>query len=185
MKDKIQTKRLTLRWPQLSDVGALSRLAGEFEIARMTGSFPHPFPPLSAEFRLMLLKQQWRHGLAFPYAITLDGGELIGMAELFRKTSDDVFELGYWVGRPFWGQGYATEASQALLENAHKLLGISQVKAGAFTDNAASLRVLGKLGFVMTGHDEAYFSMARMENAPSHLLELDLDKYISGEGRAA
>lgn len=185
MKATIKTKRLTLRWPELSDVDALSRLAGEFEIARMTGSFPHPFPPLSAEFRLMFLKQQWRRGLAFPYAITLDGGELIGMVELFRKTAEDDFTLGYWVGRPFWGQGYATEASQALLEHAHKTLGVTQIKAGAFIDNPASLRVLSKLGFVITGLDEACFSVARMENTQSHLLELNLDGRAFLEGQVA
>ncbi len=175
MKDLITTGRLTLRWPSLDDVDALSTLAGEFEIACMTGSFPHPFPPLAAEFRLMFLKQQWRQGLAFPYAITLDGDELIGMVDLFRKTTDDDFELGYWVGKPYWGQGYATEAARALMQQARTTLGIDRIQAGVFTDNPASLRVLQKLGFVITGHDDTYFSMARMQNAESHLLELNLD----------
>ena len=177
MKDKIATKRLTLRQLELSDVDALSRLGGEFDIARMTGSFPHPFPPLSAEFRLMYLKQKWRQGLAHSYAITLDGGELIGMVDLFRATSNDDFEIGYWLGKPFWGQGYATEAARAVLEEARLSLGVSLIKAGAFTDNPASLRVLEKLGFVMTGVAEPYFSMARMKNTPSQSFELDLDKF--------
>jgi len=185
MTDPIQTKRLTLRAPQLSDVDALSRLAGEFEIARMTASFPHPFPPLSAEFRLMYLKQQWRHGLAISYAITRNGGELMGMIDLFRKTTDDDFELGYWVGKAFWGCGYATEAAAAVLEHARSSLNLSHIKAGAFTDNPASLRVLQKLGFVITGLDDAYFSMARMQNAPSHELELDLDKLVPPDVQAA
>jgi len=176
MKDKIKTERLILRWPELTDVDALSTLAGEFDIARMTGSFPHPFPPLSAEFRLMFLKQQWRRGLAFPYAITLDGGELIGMVDLFRKTTDDTFELGYWVGKPYWGQGFATEAVKALIQEARAKLNITHLDAGVFTDNPASLRVLEKIGFVITGQDDGYFSMARMENAKSYLLALELDE---------
>ncbi|MEP1231493.1 MAG: GNAT family N-acetyltransferase [Litorimonas sp.] len=174
MKDILTTDRLTLRRVTLDDIAALSNLAGDYEIARMTGSFPHPFPPLSAEFRLMYLKQQWRRDLAFPYAITLDGKDLIGMADLFRKTTSDHFELGYWVGRPFWGQGYATEAASALIQHAQRTVGITYIKAGVFTDNPASLRVLTKLGFTLTGLDEAYFSMARMENAKSHLLELNM-----------
>ena len=175
MKDKITTDRLTLRRVTLDDVQDLSRLAGDYEIARMTGSFPHPFPLLSAEFRLMYLTQQWRQGLAFPYAITLDGSALIGMVDLFRKSAEHDFELGYWVGRPFWSCGYATEAARALMQHAHMTLGIHHIKAGVFTDNPASLRVLTKLGFTLTGLDEGYFSMARMEKAQSHLLELDIE----------
>jgi len=173
MKDKIETKRLTLRQLELSDVDALSRLGGEFDIACMTGSFPHPFPPLSAEFRLMYLQQQWRQGLAYPYAVTLDDDELIGIVNIFRRHANAELEISYWLGKPYWGQGYATEAAQAIIDEAHRTIGATTIIAGVFVDNPASLHILQKLGFKLTGESGMYFSMTRLKNV--HCLDLRLD----------
>lgn len=175
MRDEIKTERLVLRQLQLSDAKAFSVLAGDYDISKMTGSIPHPFPLYSAEFKIMYMRQQKKRGLAYPYAITRDGGALIGVMDLFRNTPDAVLEIGYWIGKPYWGQGLSTEAARVIMQEAQNRLGVKALMAGAYTDNPASLRVLEKLGFRPTGEEDLYFSMARLKKVPSLNLRLDFE----------
>lgn len=169
MRNKIETKRLVLRQLELRDAKAFSELGTDIDVARMTGSLPHPFPLLAAEFKIMDLRAQKRRGLAQPYAITLKDGsdDLIGVVDLFKRSADTLWEIGYWVGRPYWGQGLMTETCSAILAEADSTLGREDRVAGAFTDNPGSARVLEKLGFERSGETEPYFSMARLEKAQS------------------
>ena len=172
MKETLETERLFLRQLRDEDAVALSKYGSNFDIARMTGSFPHPFPLLSAEFKILHLRAQNRRNLAYPYAITEKGNDsMIGIVDLFRRTETDNLEFGYWIGEPFWGKGYASEACRALMGEADRHFGSSPLKAGVFSDNPASVRVLEKLGFRLTGKKEQYFSMARLKKAESVLLE--------------
>ena len=174
MRDEIRTERLVLRQLTLDDAKAFSELADDYDIAKMTGSLPHPMPLYSAEFKIMYLHRQKQRGLAYPYAITRDGGELIGVMDLSRSAQDTVLEIGYWIGKPFWGQGLSTEAAKGIIQEARDTLGVSALVAGVFADNPASLRVLEKLGFQPTGHKEMYFCMARLKKVRSINLRLDL-----------
>lgn len=168
MRDIIETKRLVLRQIELCDAAAFSKLGSDFDIARMTGSFPHPLPLISAEFKVMHLRALKRRGLAHPYAITVKGDDaLVGVADLFKRSTDALWEIGYWIGRPYWGKGYITEACSALLAEANSTLGHADRIAGVFTDNPGSARVLEKLGFKAIGQIEQYFSMGRLKKAPS------------------
>ncbi len=167
MRRIIHTNRLALRPITLNDAPAFSRLAGEFEIARMTGSIPSPFPLLSAEIRTMMFSSAWRQGQEYSYAITMDQTELMGVTSLFKRKISDGFELGYWIGRPFWGNGYMTEACAAIISAAEDDLGLDVITAGVFADNPGSIRVLQKLGFISTGQIDDYFSIARLQKAKS------------------
>lgn len=168
MQDIIQTDRLVLRQLEDRDAVPFSKYGTDLDIARMTGSFPHPFPLLSAEFKVLHLRAQKRRGLAHPYAITRkDEGTLIGVADLFKRSAESLWEIGYWVARPFWGQGFMTEACSALLDEADQTLGKADRVAGVFTDNPGSARVLEKLGFERQGQPDFYFSMARLKKAKS------------------
>jgi RimJ/RimL family protein N-acetyltransferase len=134
----------------------------------MTGSIAYPYPVLSAEFKIMTFHAAKRRGLAHPYAITLPGeGALIGVTDLFKRSADSLWEIGYWIGRPYWGQGFMTEACSALLTEADEALGCEDRVAGVFTDNPGSARVLEKLGFERCGQPEYYFSMGRLRKALS------------------
>jgi RimJ/RimL family protein N-acetyltransferase len=175
MRHQIKTERLVLRPLMLEDAPAFSKLASDYDIAKMTGSIPHPFPLFSAEFKIMYLRRQKERGLAYPYAITRDGKELIGVIDLFRSAPDAALEIGYWLGKAYWGQGLVTEAAKAIIQEARQSLGVKALLAGAFTDNPASLTVLKKLGFLPTGEEEMYFSMARMKKARSINFRLDID----------
>lgn len=168
MPDVLNTPRLALRPLRLSDATDFSVLANDFDIGRMTGSFPHPFPQLSAEFFIMKFAARRARAVAYPYAITKPSEDrLLGVMDIFKNTQDQ-WELGYWLGRPAWGQGFATEAGAALIDTARTVLGVQRIEACVFTDNPGSARVLEKLGFKQAeGGACSGFSMSRMESAPS------------------
>ena len=90
----------------------------------------------------------WAGGKSRPLAITLDG-ELIGGIGVGTKPdrSDEEWELGYWLGEPYWNRGYASEAAIAVRDYAFEVVGLQQIVAGHYADNHASGRVLTKLGF--------------------------------------
>lgn len=96
----------------------------------------------------------------------------------------DAVELGYWIARQHWGQGYATEAGRAVLEIA-RTLGHCRVVAGHFLDNPASGRVLEKLGFAATGEVRKRHSCARGQEVLSRELALDLASVNARVARAA
>lgn len=170
MRDRLETERLILRPLELSDAGAFSTLASDYAISSMTGSFPHPFPQLATEFKIMQLRAARHNNKGYPYAITRrECDSLIGVINL-HSMPDGQLELGYWIGHPFWGHGYATEAGQAFLAEVDRTLDIPYVDAGIFQDNPASGRVLEKLGFNYTGKEDSLFSMSRMAKAPGKLL---------------
>ncbi|MFN3990011.1 MAG: GNAT family N-acetyltransferase [Erythrobacter sp.] len=112
------------------------------------------------------------------FLVTLPGTGVIGSAGLGAHEGET--ELGYWIAREHWGQGYATEAARAVLRIAHTL-GHRRIIAGHFTDNPAAGRVLAKLGFVPTGAITQRHSLAR--GAHAELVEYALD-LAAGEGEA-
>ncbi len=174
LPDNLIGPRLTLRPLVMDDAPRFATFASDYDIARMTGSFPRHFPQIFAEFRILYMQSQKRRRLSFNYAVTQIGdNKIIGITDLFRPSEDDIFEIGYWIAKPFWNQNYATEACQIIIKAARERLGIKQLKAGVFSDNPASLRVLEKLGFEISGPSNTYFSMARMENAESINLMLN------------
>lgn len=96
-------------------------------------------------------------GADFVFAADAEGEGLVGVVGA-HKRPDDSFEIGYWLGRPYWGQGFATEALRGFLSEAR---GLGVLQAGHFIDNAASGRVLQKGGFAYTGEIEDMYSLGR------------------------
>jgi len=167
VRDRLQTDRLVLRTLKLSDAERYANLVSDWDIAKMTGSLPYPMPVLSAEIKIEMLLSRRRRGLAFPYAITKDGKDLLGVMDIFKSTEARDFELGYWVARECWGKGYAVESAKAVMTEAQTSLGANKFVAGVFADNPASMSVLHKLGFRKVGSDGDYFSMARLKHMES------------------
>ncbi len=174
MRDILQTERLVLRTLRLSDAKAYSKYASDWDLARMTGSLPYPIPLISAEIKIEMLLSRRRRGQAYPYAITRNGEDMIGVMDIFLRDEKSDFELGYWIARDHWGHGYAPEAAMAVMEEGQRHFGVNRYIAGVFADNPASIRVLTKLGFKSTGSDGDYFSMARLKHAESIGFALDL-----------
>jgi RimJ/RimL family protein N-acetyltransferase len=108
---------------------------------------------------------------------------LVGACGLARRPSGAV-EIGYWIGRPHWGQGFATEACTALIQIA-RMLGLGRLEASHFLDNPASGRVLEKLHFEPLGITTTRASCARAAEAPARLFRLNLDGAKAKEAMAA
>jgi ribosomal-protein-alanine N-acetyltransferase len=146
--EPIATERLVLRKLETRDRARLVEFANNWRVAKNLGTMPYPYTQAAADEWLGKQAELWAGGKSKPVAITLDG-ELIGGAGVGIRPDrdDDEWELGYWLGEPYWNRGYASEAGLALRDYAFEVVGLSQIIAGHYADNHASGRVLTKLGF--------------------------------------
>ena len=143
LPDTIETDRLTLRAPNMADAPALHHLANNKTIHKFLSSLPFPYTRAHAvDFITSLARTKNEH----TYALTTKDDDFIGVISwhLDRKPG---LELGYWIGAPYWGKGYATEAARALVHATLKT-GQHTLTARAMTKNPGSIRVLEKTGFI-------------------------------------
>jgi len=141
----LETKRLALRAPRLEDAKSVAALANDRRIAENTARIPHPYRMTDAEG---FISGANKAGDAV-FLITLRDGTIVGGCGIVSE--DETPELGYWLGVPYWGNGYATEALHAVVDYAFTDLGHEALQAGARVTNPASRRVLEKCGFQWTG----------------------------------
>lgn len=164
----IETQRLTLRVPAKADVERVAAFCVDHDVARMTTRMPSPYTRAHAEDFVVRCGTQDR-ARDNTFAIELAEEGLIGVLGMFT-TAEDQVELGYWIGRPYWGRGYASEATKAALDWARATWRKRYVVAGHFADNEASGRVLVKAGFLYTGVVEHKPSIARGEIAATRMM---------------
>jgi RimJ/RimL family protein N-acetyltransferase len=143
----LETKRLMLRAPRRGDVKAVAGLANDRRIAENTARIPHPYRVDDAKEWIAASNT---HAGETTFAVTLTDGTLIGACG-FDLREDPVPEIGYWLGAPYWGNGYATEAVRAVIDYAFGDCDHEALQAGARVTNPASRRVLEKCGFQWTG----------------------------------
>ncbi|MDM7999152.1 MAG: GNAT family N-acetyltransferase [Dehalococcoidia bacterium] len=149
----LHTRRLLLRRFRPEDAATVQALAGDRDIASTTATIPHPYEDGVAEAWIATHDQAFRDGKSVILAITLPPtGELIGATGLEICTEHRRAELGYWVGKPYWNNGYCTEAAGAMLEYGFEVLGLDRIFAHHFTRNPASGRVMQKLNMKHEGH---------------------------------
>jgi ribosomal-protein-alanine N-acetyltransferase len=151
-RPSLHTERLLLRPFSLADAQAVQSLAGEREIAAMTLTIPHPYEDGMAEAWISTHQEAFEKGEAVFFAITLrSDGTLIGAMSLEINQQHLRAELGYWIGVPYWNQGYCTEAAQVVVKYGFEELGLARIHAAHFKRNPASGRVLQKLGMSHEG----------------------------------
>lgn len=139
----LETRRLRLRAYTYDDIAELLPLIGVREVAATTLRIPHPY---SKEDARQFIAAS-RRGSEFRRSVILrSGGLLIGGIGLNIDERNQQAELGYWIGVPYWRQGYATEAAQAMLRYGFEELRLNRIFASHFQQNPASGRVLAKLG---------------------------------------
>src|SRR5215472_4227655 len=139
----LATERLILRAPCFEDAKTIATLANERRIAENTLRIPHPYGLADAQSFITTANAT---GGEIVFLIARRGGAVIGACGIARF-GEEAPEIGYWLGVPFWGQGYAIEAVRALLDHAFDDLGYDVVAGGARVSNPASRRVLEKCGF--------------------------------------
>ncbi len=175
----ISTKRLQLRPLAVSDAKRIANLAGNWDVAKNTARIPFPYPEAKAvEWINNDAPGEVVYGIC--HDTTLIGccgyslnspGHKDPTGNETPSTSSDV-EIGYWLGQDYWGQGFATEAAEAILALC-KERGFRKILSGHFADNPASGQVLKKLGFQYTGQ-VSWWGEARQEHALAKRYELIL-----------
>lgn len=143
-----RTQRLLLRPGWKEDAPALVAAINDFSVVGKLARAPWPYSQEDAE---AFLTAERRGPLPsfLMFARTHGAPRLVGGIGLSER--DGGVELGYWIARPYWGLGFATEAGRAVVDLADRGLRLPQLIAGHFADNPSSARVLEKLGFVAVG----------------------------------
>ena len=148
----LRTPRLVLRPLAANDAPTVQLLAGDRRVAEMTANIPHPYPDGAAEAWIASHGPAWAAGTGATWAIALAGtDELVGAVGLVIDAQSAKASLGYWIGLPFWGRGYATEAAQEAVRFAFEVVDLNRVEATHLVRNPASGRVMEKLGMVPEG----------------------------------
>lgn len=144
------TERLVLRPPHDEDVDAIAYLADNKRVADMLSRMPHPYTRANAvDFVNRVRTGEMGNSI---YAITqAETGIFMGSCGIHPSKHGDGLEIGYWLGEPYWGYGFATEAVHALIDLAFRATAIERLHVACRTSNNASRRVIHKCGFQFTG----------------------------------
>jgi RimJ/RimL family protein N-acetyltransferase len=165
----IATERLRLRPLVIDDASRIAEYASDFDVAKMTTRMPHPYRIDHAQEFLDSINDPMVPDQAVFGIESADHG-LIGALGFHPGSESNAPEIGYWIGKPWWGKGFATEAARAALKWAKGCWGKKVVFAGHFADNPASAGVLIKSGFLYTGDVRPMLSTARGEIAPTRMM---------------
>ena len=155
---EIRTERLVLKKPRHNDKQLIVSQIGDWEVAKWLSTVPHPYTENDAD---EWIRTYSRKELTFNI---FESDSLVGGVGLTHH-EDDYYELGYWLGRGHWGQGFATEACRGLLHYAIDEISRRNFKSSYMKGNDDSAKVLKKLGFKITGEGEIY-CLSRKETLP-------------------
>ena len=148
----LETKRLILRPFQISDAPRVKELAGAYEIYRPTLNVPHPYEEGMAEKWIATHAATFYQGNGVNLAITLKAdGLLIGAVGLGVSQGHHRAEVGYWIGVPYWGNGYCTEAAIEMLRYGFEVMKLHKITSSHMEWNQASGRVMQKAGMTREG----------------------------------
>ena len=154
----LETKRLRLRPFELSDAKDVQRLAGNWSVASMTANIPYPYEDGMAETWISGHEDLFSKEQCVYFAIILKRDNiLVGAINLINIVKGHQAELGYWIGKPFWNQGFCTEACHAILHYAFTELSLLRVHACHASRNPASGRVMQKMGMHHEGTRRQHF----------------------------
>jgi RimJ/RimL family protein N-acetyltransferase len=149
---QLETERLILRPPSTLDAPRMSGLGGEYEVARGTLTMPHPYTEADASDFIDSTKVGWEKLSPCIFAIIHKAEQaLIGMIGVHTRAEHKHADLGYWIGIPYWNQGYATEAARGTIDWCFEQLGLNRVYAEHFGSNPASGKVMQKIGMTYEG----------------------------------
>ncbi len=145
----IETARLVMRAPCKRDLDGIVKLANNPRVAEMTATIPHPYT--RADAQAWLDKVSSGRGYSLVLYAKAEKRVLVGVAGFGHRGEEHNPEIGYWIGEPYWRQGYATEASRALIDHAFSETEIDALSASCRVQNDSSRRVIEKCGFQWVG----------------------------------
>lgn len=175
----LETDRLRLRPFTVADAPIVEVLAGAWEVAATTLHIPHPYPSGVAEEWILTHGPDAERGDALTWAVTRRTDEaLLGAIRLGLNKTHRRAEMGYWLGVPFWNQGYTSEAARRVVAHGFTRLGLQRIQATCLPRNVASARVMVKAGLRYEGllrgyvrkgetyEDIAIYAVLRHDAAP-------------------
>ena len=176
----IRTARLVLRSLREGDESRIFELIAHWDVLRFLSAPPWPYEREHA--RAFISAHMMPDPDAITLAITHDDA-LIGIIGAVVKPASNAqrergYAIGFWLGQPYWGQGYMSEAARAFITHVFGVTGEDTIYSGAVTDNAASLRVQEKLGFVRAGETMLYIP-ARRKELPSTRTVLTRARFVA------
>ena len=154
---EIETARLRQRCLRIGDLADLVALIGNWEVARWVSSVPHPYSDADGRAWIARVRQDHATGRPRRFAIALkETDRLVGGVGLDGSAGDGSEEpaLGYWLGQPYWGNGYAREAVAAIVDYGLRILGMATIRAYTDSSNLASQKVLLHCGLKQVGEIE-------------------------------
>ena len=148
----LQTERLLLRPPVAADISRFVPLLNDFDVSKNLSRVPYPYTEDDGCAWVVRAAGERVRGESYPFVL-IDKSEdtLIGMCSVHPHLD---FTVGYWIGKPYWGRGYATEAARRVVKFAFDELGAGALAARWMIDNPASGRVLEKIGFELVCTEE-------------------------------
>jgi 8-oxo-dGTP diphosphatase len=162
-------ERLVLRRLTAGDADAIARLVDDWDIIKNLSDAPYPYPPglaqrwIASTHRGIEERQDFALGIVPREAAAPIGAILLRQSQAEPRVDGApppgvaAAEIGYWIGRAFWGKGYAVEAVKRMVRFAFDEVGLDRVWGAVLTDNAPSRRVLERVGFKLVGEAEYDF----------------------------
>ena len=172
--DSIQTNRLIIKPPESGDVEALVALVNNWEVVKWLVDVPYPYNKSNGIKFVEKSKQDLEMGSQYNCLIFLQD-YLVGGIGLYLQ-ENGIYELGYWLGEEYWGQGIATEASRAMLAFGFNKLKQTRIEACYLDGNDASANVLKKLDFVNLGETMRFCKLHNKE-MKDYLMYLEPERF--------
>ena len=149
---EIKTKRLILNGLKAADIPQIVTYAGDERIAATTLNIPHPYQEEDAIYWISKTQEGFKKQSQYTFAVRLQNTRaLIGGIGLIMETRFNRAVLGYWLGVPFWNQGYTTEAASAIAHFGFETLGLNKIYATHLKSNPASGKIMQKIGMIQEG----------------------------------
>jgi RimJ/RimL family protein N-acetyltransferase len=149
LPERVFCSPIVLRHFQQADAAAVQRLAGERAVSDTTAVIPHPYRDGMAEAWIATHENDRASGKQYAFAVARAFDNLLVGAIALRPVASEHENVGYWIGREYWGHGYATAATRAVVALAFSCLDCQQVTTSYLARNPASGRVLEKCGLVL------------------------------------
>ena len=175
---RLETERLLLRPPEPRDVPAIVEFIGDWDVAKNLSTCPHPYREEHAVEFLAKAADGRAMGSNFNFAIVRRSDEQY-MGQIGLHLKNGKFEVGYWLGKPFWKFGFASEAARRVAQFAFNSLKAETIWAGWYHDNPASGHVLAKLGCRPNGQEPRH-CLARGHEVMCNLVILERADYFQG-----
>lgn len=149
---QLYTQRLKLRKLQVEDIPSLIKYANNKKVSDYILNIPYPYQEFDAVFRISYVHNGFKTKARYIFSIIVkETDEFIGEISLHLDKQKPVAELGYWIGEPFWKNGFVTEAIQTILQFGFEKLNLELIFATCDKENIGSVRVLEKNGMQRKG----------------------------------